>query len=182
LANGIGKAKMQKLLTNHNESGFSLTELMIVVAIISITVAFALPNMIGQRADAKLQGAVNNLKGDLNKARILAIRDNANVVILLEADQYQVFVDNGDGAFSNNWERDDGESQLVRPLPSGVSINIGESDLMTVCPNIAVVHCTRFNERGLPHPDFVGKIVVDGSDGRGEVQILTLGRLIVTMQ
>lgn len=170
---------MQNLLTHHNESGFSLIELMIVVALIAITVAFALPNMIGQRADAKLQGAVNNLKGDLNKARTLAIRENANVVILFEADRYQVFVDNGGGAFSNNWERDDGESQLLRPLPSGVSIDIGATNLSTVCPNAAVAHCTQFNERGLPHPDYVGTIVVEGADGQGQILMNRLGRLTV---
>jgi prepilin-type N-terminal cleavage/methylation domain-containing protein len=170
---------MQKLLTNHNESGFSLIELMIVVALIAITVALALPNMIGQRADAKLKGAVSNLKGDLNKARTLAIRENANAVILLEANHYQVFVDNGAGAFSNNWERDDGEIQLVRQLPSGVSIDIGTTDLSTACPNVAVAHCTLFNERGLPHPDYIGIIVVEGADGQGQIQMNRLGRLTV---
>ena len=106
---------MQNLLTHHNESGFSLIELMVVVALIAITVAFALPNMIGQRADAKLQGAVNNLKGDLNKARTLAIRENANVVILFEADRYQVFVDNGGGAFSTNSNR-----RVAKPSVRGI--------------------------------------------------------------
>jgi type IV fimbrial biogenesis protein FimT len=179
LANGIGKAKMQKLFTKHNESGFSLIELMIVVALIAITAALALPNLIGQRADAKLRGAVNNLKGDLNKARSLAIRDNANVVILFEADQYQVFVDNG--ATSNNWEREGDESQRVRRLPPGVSIDIGVTNLTTVCPNVAVVWCTQFNERGLPHPDYVGNIVVEDDAGeRGEIMMNRLGRLSVT--
>jgi len=147
-----------------------LIELMIVVAIIAITVAFALPNMIGQRADAKLQGALNNLKGDLNVAKSMAVRENANVVILFEADHYEVFVDNG----ATDWVFEPGDERLLRNrrLPGGVSIDLAATDLDT--------DRTRFNERGLPHPDYLGTIVVvDGSGGRGQIQMNRLGRLTV---
>ena len=163
---------MQKLLTNHNQSGFSLIELMIVVAIIAITVAFALPNMIGQRADAKLQGALNNLKGDLNVARSMAVRENANVVILFEADHYEIFVDNG----ATEWVWEPGDERLLRnrQLPGGVSIDLAATDLDT--------NRTRFNERGLPHPSYLGTIVVvDGSGGEGQIQMNRLGRLTVQL-
>jgi type IV fimbrial biogenesis protein FimT len=170
---------MQKILTHHNNSGFSLIELMVVVAIIAITAAFALPNMIGKRADAKLRGAVNNLKGDLNVARSMAVRENANVVILFSANGYRVFVDNG--ASSGNWERE-GDERLLRDrkLPAGVSVDIAATDLDTPCPASGVEDCTRFNERGLPHPDYLGRIVVvDGSGGQGQIQMNRLGRLTV---
>ena len=163
---------MQKLLNNHNESGFSLIELMVVVAIIAITVAFALPNMFDERADAKLRGAVSNLKGDLNMAKSMAVRENANVVILFEVDGYQVFVDNG--ASSGNWERE-GDERLLRDrrLPGGVSIDLSAPDHFDS-------DRTRFNERGLPHPTYLGTItVVDGSSGRGEIVMNRLGRLTV---
>lgn len=161
---------MQKLLTHHNESGFSLIELMVVVALIAITAALALPNMFGQRADAKLQGAINNLKGDLNVAKSMAVRENANVVILFEADGYQVFVDNG----ATDWVWESGNERLLRNrrLPAGVSIDLAATDLDT--------DRTRFNERGLPHPDYLGTIVVvDGSGGQGQIQMNRLGRLTV---
>ena len=164
---------MKKILPHHKESGFSLIELMIVVAIIAITVAFALPKMIGQRADAKLQGALNNLKGDLNVAKSMAVRENATVVVLFEADGYQVFVDNG--ASSGNWVRE-GDEHLLRNrrLPGGVSIDLAATDLDT--------DRTRFNERGLPHPDYLGTIVmVDGSGGQGQIQMNRLGRLTVDL-
>ncbi len=147
-----------------------MIELMVVVALIAITVAFALPNMIGQRADAKLQGALNNLKGDLNVAKSMAVRENANVVVLFEADRYQVFVDNG----ATEWVYEPDDERLVRDrlLPGGVSIDLAATDLDT--------DRTRFNERGLPHPDHLGTIVVvDGSGGRGEIQMNRLGRLTV---
>jgi type IV fimbrial biogenesis protein FimT len=169
---------MQKLLTHHNTSGFSLMEVMIVVAIIAITAALALPNMIGKRADAKLQGAINNLKGDLNVAKSMAVRENANVVILFEADGYQVFVDNGEGlgGIPNNWQQD-GEERLLRNrrLPAGVSIDLAAPDHLDT-------DRTRFNERGLPHPAYLGTItVVDGSDGQGKIEINRLGRLAVQL-
>jgi type IV fimbrial biogenesis protein FimT len=78
--------------------GFTLFEVMIVLAIMAVIAAIAVPNMIGWRVDSKLRGAVENLKGDLNAAKMMAVRENAFVVINFFAGRYEVFVDNGAGA------------------------------------------------------------------------------------
>lgn len=161
---------MKKLLAQHDNSGFAFLELMVVVAILAITAAFAIPNMIGRRADVKLQGAVNNLKGDLNVARTMAVRENASVVILFSENGYQVFVDNG----STEWNFDPGQERMVRDrqLPAGVSIDLAATDLDS--------DRTRFNERGLPDPSNLGTMVlVDSSGGQGRIQMNRLGRLTV---
>ena len=157
-------------------------EVMIVVAIIAITAAFALPNMIGKRADVKLRGAVNNLKGDLNVAKSMAVRENANVVILFFEKSYRVFVDNGAAAGhrSNLAHNDDERLLRNRQLPGGVSIDIANTDLGTECTGPGEEDCTLFNERGLPDPNNLGTIfVVDGSGEQRKIEIHPLGRLTV---
>lgn len=46
-----------------DESGFSLIELVVVIAMVAIISAIAIPNMIGWRGERQLRGAVNNLLG-----------------------------------------------------------------------------------------------------------------------
>lgn len=162
-------AKMRKILTDN--PGFSLLELMIVVAILAITAAIAIPNMIGWRGDAKLTGAVNNLKGDLNMAKAMAVRENGLVAILFSADGYEVFLDNG--ANPANWSREGDERLLrTRQLPAGIAIDLADTSLDN--------DRTRFNERGLPDPGNIGTIVVfDETGGKGQIQMNRLGRLTV---
>ena len=150
-------------------SGFSIFELMTVVAIIAILVAIALPNMIGSRGDAKLRGVVANLKGDLNRAKMMAVRENALVVVNFFTTRYEVFVDNGAGANRGNWTQDPDERRLVnRSLPNGVTVDLAASDFDS--------NRTRFNRRGLP--ENLGTVVVEALDGnQRQIQLNRLGRI-----
>ena len=146
-------------------------EVMIVLAVLTITAGIAIPNMIGWRGDVSLRGAVSNLKGDLKLARSMAARENANVVILFEKDEYRIFVDNGTSP--GNWNRE-GDERMVksRQLPPGISIDLAATDLDT--------DRTRFNSRGLPDPNNLGTIViVDDAGDQGQIQMNRLGRLTV---
>jgi len=150
-------------------SGFTIFEVMIVVAIMAVLAAIAVPNMIGSRSDAKLRGAVENLRGDLNSAKMMAVRDNALVVVNFFADRYEVFVDNGAGADAGNWTRDAGERLIAsRALPAGVSIDLVATDFDS--------DRTRFNRRGLP--ENIGSVVLAASTGdQQQVQLNRLGRI-----
>ena len=103
--------KLRKNLANPHNCGYSLLELMIVVALLAITAAIAIPNMIAWRGDDKLRGAINNLKGDLNMAKTMAVRENAPVAILFSANEYEIFLDNG--ASPANWIRE-GDERVLR--------------------------------------------------------------------
>lgn len=101
-------------------SGFTLMEMMMVVAIITISAAvtgFSLKSML---PDLRLSQAARDLKSDLNMARLRAIKENKPVSITFDLDhqRYLVFIDiEGNGSL-------DAEDTLVKTvrMTHGISI------------------------------------------------------------
>jgi prepilin-type N-terminal cleavage/methylation domain-containing protein len=146
-----------------NESGLTLAELMIAIAIIAILGTLAVPNMMGWREKSKFNGAVENLRGDLELAKILGVRENGFVAVHFLPDGYQVFTDTG----PNAGDLDAGERLIEnRVLPAGVSIDLGLTDF-------AGDKFTRFNERGLPENS--GTVAIAGPGG--DLRFINLNRL-----
>jgi type IV fimbrial biogenesis protein FimT len=107
----------------HN-AGFTFTELMVVIGIFAILSAIAVPNFLSWRTDAKLRGAVSNLKADLNLARLSAAREGQALAVTFETGLYQIFFDNGSGSgTADNW-LPDGDEKMVRNrrLPAGITL------------------------------------------------------------
>jgi Tfp pilus assembly protein FimT len=131
----------------------------------------AMPSLIGSRSRSQLRGAVNNLRGDLQLAKSMAVRESAFVVVTFQADGYRIFVDNGAGVSAGNWARDAGERLLThRRLKGGVAIDLGATDFAG--------DRTRFNDRGLP--ENLGRVVLaESGGGQKQVSLNRLGRLTV---
>jgi prepilin-type N-terminal cleavage/methylation domain-containing protein len=51
-----------KLTKNMRKAGFTLVEIMIVVAIIGLLAAIAIPNFLKSRATSQANGCINNLR------------------------------------------------------------------------------------------------------------------------
>jgi len=132
----------------HNNAGFTLAELMTVIAIIVILSAIAVPNMIGWRERAKLRGAVENLRGDLQWAKIRAIRDHDDVSVLFDSRSYEI----------NNAA---GNTIRSRQLPAGVIISSSSN--------------ATFNSRGRCPAS--GEVVLEKSDGSGEQRKISFNPL-----
>jgi prepilin-type N-terminal cleavage/methylation domain-containing protein len=153
-----------------NTDGFTALELAVVIAIVAILASVALPSFVTWQNSYRLRGAAVNLVGDLELAKIRAIRENSNVAVLFNADSYKIFVDNGSGGgTAGDWVRN-GDEALVqfRELPAGVRINL--TDLTLADDRV------RFNGHGQP-PDVVAEetIPLQNTVGRKNVTINRLG-------
>jgi len=126
-----------------NKSGFTLMELMVVIAILAIISALGVPSFINWRNEAKLRDAVSLLRGDMEMAKLRAVRENDFVAVLFNANGYTVFVDDGAGGGGRgNWASDGTEQVLQnRQMPAGVTIDVADSDMFAN-------DRTRFNGRG----------------------------------
>ncbi len=93
-----------------NNKGFTLMEMAIVIAIIGIISAIASPSILSWRNTAKIRGAGDNIRGNLQLAKITAVKTNTLVAI-----QFNV---NEDSYSINGVEK---------KLPAGVTIENGYS-------------------------------------------------------
>ena len=160
------------------QNGFTVYELLAVIGIIAILSVIAVPNMISWRSEAKLRGACNNLKADLQMAKLRALREKAIVAVVFTANGYTIFLD--DGANAGDWNLDADESLIRnRQLPAGVSI---------VLPTIfgSPHNRTRFNGRGLPDTatlngggGLTGSVTLQNLKGsQKQITLNRLGRII----
>jgi prepilin-type N-terminal cleavage/methylation domain-containing protein len=132
------------------QSGFTLMELMITIAIIATMSAITLPGFLHLMENQKLRGAVADLMRVMQHARICAAREHAHVVITFDPDgdgnldgRYLVFVDNGIDP-KTRWTRESDERIICRgSLPEGIAIQ-----------NVSFaggIPRTRFNPLGFPN-------------------------------
>jgi type IV fimbrial biogenesis protein FimT len=66
-----------------NDRGLTLIELMVVIGIIAVVSAIAVPNLIGWRGKRQLEAAVNEVQTAINLAKTTAVKRSTPVTILL---------------------------------------------------------------------------------------------------
>jgi type IV fimbrial biogenesis protein FimT len=65
--------------------GFSLTELMVVVAVIGLLGIVAVPNLVSGLPSYRLKSAARDLCSNMRKARSMAVKQNRNITITFDA-------------------------------------------------------------------------------------------------
>jgi type II secretion system protein H len=126
------------------QAGFSLIELMVVIAIFAILLSIAIPNFIGKMPARRLESAAGDVNAALQRARMVAIKENTCVVIEFSSssDNYRIYADNGGDTPDNACNKTQDVDELTiksRDLPAGV-------DLISATPQSTI----RFDGRGFP--------------------------------
>ncbi|UCD83191.1 MAG: GspH/FimT family pseudopilin [Desulfobacterales bacterium] len=130
--------------------GFTAFELAVSMAIMVVIAAIVMPPYLQWLRGHRLRGAVTNLMGDMEMAKIRAIRENSFVVVSFAQNGYTIFLDNGEPAgVAQDWNPA-GETIIKRrTLPAGVQFDLTALQFNNA-PLTADDDVTRFNGRGLP--------------------------------
>ena len=144
----------------HKKDGFSLYELLVVVAIIAVVSTVVAPPIMSWRNSAKLRGAADNMRGDLEMSKTRAVRERMPVTVTFAETNYRITFTDREG--NDRTLRD-------RQLPAGVRIDLGSTAFGSMGDE------TRFNSRGLP---IAGSAVLVNAKGEQKTIIVsTLGRI-----
>ena len=106
-----------------NNRGLTLVELMVVIGIIAVVSAIAVPNLIGWRGKRQLEAAVNEVQTVINLAKTTAVKRGTPVTILLTTPAHgvTVFTDN-----NKNGSMDPGDL-VVRTIFYADSVSLSAS-------------------------------------------------------
>jgi prepilin-type N-terminal cleavage/methylation domain-containing protein len=117
------------------QAGFSLIEMIVVIAIMAIIMTIAIPNFFGWGPEKRLEGAASDIQGALHTARLGALKENSTAAVDFDIDDesYTVTVN--------------GRTVRTGQMPAGVDL-FSVTDLGTVTPTSTV----GFDSRGLANP------------------------------
>jgi type IV fimbrial biogenesis protein FimT len=143
-----------------NESGFTLAELMVVIAIIAITSTIAIPGIIGWLPKYRLSSAAREILSAVEHARLTAVKQNASVGVSFAtgSDTYRLWIDDGDGGGVADDAAENGTERMVKngQMPAGVDMTAA---IFGAAPQF------RFNGMGIPTR-------TDGSLGGGNIVLI----------
>jgi type IV fimbrial biogenesis protein FimT len=159
--NRCGSSHLCRLTPSQSKTGpkgFSLIEMLVVISILVIAAAAAIPNMIAWRSGMQFRAAVNELRNDLESAKTRAVKENAKVTVAFNPTA---------GQYDMTYQDPDSNTILLKSqtLPAGVRIDSSTS------------FSTSFSSRGTAD---TGTIVLANQQGKTKsISISFIGKIEV---
>ncbi len=153
-------------MKNRHTQGFTVLELIIVVAIMALAAAVAIPSINSYLVTYNLKASARNLAGTFQKARSEALANRTDCTISFNSSvdgtnyDFIVYLDNG----TKNWKYDSGETLITTANLSHDSSIAFTTSGISFPTNDAGKPSVAFNSRGMPRTK-------DGSMGGGSVAI-----------
>jgi type IV fimbrial biogenesis protein FimT len=173
-ANSAKRSLNMKIRTHQvlkkKESGFTLIEVMIVIAVFGIMSAIAIPSFMSLLPGMRLNGSARDIFVTMNLTRMKAVAQNTIGVIIFDPSNNSFTAWLDDGPAGNNWSLDSTDTSIK----SG-STETGVSITGTTFPS----HTFGFNSRGLPAvTPGTYTVTLTNSDGdTQQVQVNALGAI-----
>jgi prepilin-type N-terminal cleavage/methylation domain-containing protein len=152
----------------NNQKAFTLVECMTCMVVLSILTLIAGPSLRVLKKRTVFRHEVIQLVNSLQKAKVMAIKNNSFVVLKVTETGYTIFVDDGSlGGLSGDWEKQDGEKALASHfLPDSINLT-----------TTFTLNRTRFNGR---IGNKAGRVILTDSMGkRTEIVMSITGRIRV---
>ena len=150
-------------------NGITLIEALVVIFLMALISALAAPNLMNWRSKAKLKGAADNLKGDLELAKLKAIQISGPVAVNFTESSYKIFKDTG----ATIGVHDAGEELFgSKSLPEGVKIDLSAT---TFVGDSFGGKRTRFSSRGTSNSGTI--FLVNSAGTVKKVIVSSVGRI-----
>lgn len=155
-------------------SGFTILELMVVVAIVAILAAVAGPAMMNWRGDSRLRSAFVNMQSDIQMAKLRAVKERAPVTVLFGQTGYTIILDDGvtaDGEVDQDL-RGNGVRDNPEPLLKGVGL---DPPIVLTADDFA--GRVTFDTRGYTQGAVGGDVILGNGDSTQTLNISIIGRI-----